>query len=94
MTFFFQFEHFFIVQCDSSAFVEEVNDKHLGPWSEACQKDNVENTPLTPYIDQELLSNKHLYLKPGKLTNLGFTYSYPKLTKESLKEVYKSILKF
>lgn len=70
-----------------STVVEEVNDKHMGPWAEACHKDGVENSPLSPYIDQELLYNKHLYLKPGKLSNTGFTYLYPKLTKDALSEV-------
>lgn len=68
--------------------VEEVNDKHMSPWADACGKDGVENSPLSPYIDKELLYNKHLYLQPGKLSSTtDFTYLYPKLTKESLKEV-------
>lgn len=71
-----------------SSVVEEVNDKHMTPWAEACRKDGVENSPLSPYIDQELLYNKHLYLQPGKLSNTtGFTYLYPKLTKDALIEV-------
>lgn len=71
-----------------SSVVEEVNDKHMAPWAEACRKDGVENSPLSPYIDQELLYNKHLYLQPGKLSNTtGFMYLYPKLTKDALTEV-------
>lgn len=70
-----------------SSVVEEVNDKHMGPWADACNKDGVENSPLSPYIDQELLYNKHLYMQPGKLTSTGFNYLYPKLTKDALKEV-------
>ncbi|XP_076655053.1 uncharacterized protein LOC143360251 [Halictus rubicundus] len=76
-----------LAKTDMSSVVEEVNDKHMGPWAEACNKDGVENSPLSPYIDQELLYNKHLYLQPGKLLNTGFTYMYPKLTKNALKEV-------
>ena len=76
------------LKVDMSSIVEEVNDKHMGPWAEACSKDGVENSPLSPYIDQELLYNKHLYLYTGKLIkDTGFTYSYPKLTKDALKEV-------
>ena len=75
-------------QMDMNTVVEEINDKHMGPWADACNKDGVENSPLSPYIDQELLHNQHLYLHPGKLTqNSGFTYNYPKMTKEALKEV-------
>ena len=32
--------------------VDESNEKHLEPWSEACQRDKIENTPLSPYLDQ------------------------------------------
>lgn len=31
---------------------DESNEKHTAPWSEACQRDGVFATPLTPYIDQ------------------------------------------
>lgn len=73
---------------DMNGVVEEINDKHMGPWADACNKDGVENTPLSPYIDQELLHNQHLNLHPGKLSQTtGFHYSYPKMTKELLKEV-------
>ncbi|XP_076629383.1 uncharacterized protein LOC143345809 [Colletes latitarsis] len=76
-----------LAKTDMSSVVEEVNDKHMGPWADACNKDEVENSPLSPYIDQELLYNKHLYLDPRKLLNTGFDYVYPKLTKDVLKEV-------
>merc|ERR1711976_929547 len=36
---------------------EEINDKHLKPWSDLCKKAGIPNTPLTPYLDQELLYN-------------------------------------
>lgn len=81
-----------MLQADMNSVVEEVNDKHMGPWAEACRKDGVENSPLSPYIDQELLYNKHLYLQPGKLSKTGFTYLYPKLTKTALKEVINNSL--
>jgi hypothetical protein len=70
-----------------ASLVDEVNDKHLGPWAEACNQSGVENTPLTPYIDQELLYNKHLYLDPSKLESTGFSWQVPQLTREKLREV-------
>lgn len=74
-------------QTDMCSLVEEVNDKHLGPWAEACSLDGVENTPLTPYLDQELLYNKHLYLDGSKLEKTGFSLIVPEVTKEKLMEV-------
>ena len=32
--------------------VEESNEKHLAPWSQACSASEIHNTPLTPYIDK------------------------------------------
>ena len=32
--------------------VTEVNEKHMSPWGEACERDGVVNTPLTPYIEK------------------------------------------
>ncbi|KAK0087143.1 hypothetical protein PV325_001656 [Microctonus aethiopoides] len=76
-----------LAKTDMNTVVEEVNDKHMGPWAEACNKDGIENSPLSPYIDQELLYNKHLYLHTKKLLNIGFHYDYPKLIKDALKDM-------
>ncbi|XP_043479135.1 uncharacterized protein LOC122509264 [Leptopilina heterotoma] len=77
-----------LAKSDMNSVVEEINDKHMAPWAEICKADGIENSPLSPYIDQELLYNKHLYLSPGKLSaDTGFKYLYPKLTKDTLKEV-------
>ena len=32
--------------------VEDSNEKHLAPWSEACERDGIRTTPLSPYLDQ------------------------------------------
>lgn len=75
--------------------VEEGNDKHMGPWAEACSTGGVENTPLTPFMDQELLYNKNLYLDGSRLKKLGFICEFPLLTSETLLEVsYRFLLKY
>ncbi|KAL1132270.1 hypothetical protein AAG570_010227 [Ranatra chinensis] len=76
-----------ICKTDMIGVVEEVNDKHSGPWAELCARDGVENTPLSPYIHQELLYNKHLNLDTSKLRNTNFTLTRPQLNKERLQEV-------
>ena len=35
-----------------SSTAEDSNEKHLSPWSEACEKDGIETTPLSPFLDQ------------------------------------------
>ncbi|XP_072173977.1 dTDP-4-dehydro-6-deoxy-D-allose reductase-like [Diadema setosum] len=67
--------------------VEISNDKHTVPWSEACKQDGIEHTPLSPYLDQELLYEKHMLLDGSKLEGTGFTYIRQKVTKEALKEM-------
>ena len=32
--------------------VEDINDKHMAPWAEACTRDGIKNTPLNPFLDQ------------------------------------------
>ena len=66
---------------------EESNEKHLAPWSEACAKDGIANTPLSPYIDQELLYNKHLHVDGSKIESVGFIYEVPRPTLDLLREV-------
>ena len=74
-------------QADMNSVVEEGNDKHMGPWAEACASSGVENTPLTPFMDQELLYNKNLYLDGSCLKSLGFAHEVPLLTSQKLIEV-------
>eukprot|EP01120_Amphizonella_sp_Union-15-10_P008788 TRINITY_DN3228_c0_g3_i2.p1 TRINITY_DN3228_c0_g3~~TRINITY_DN3228_c0_g3_i2.p1 ORF type:complete len:369 (+),score=81.39 TRINITY_DN3228_c0_g3_i2:55-1161(+) len=69
------------------------NDKHLKPWSELCRANNINDTPLTPYLDEELLYNTPLAIDGSAITKLGFKYDYPKMTKELLKEVIDDYVK-
>jgi len=65
---------------------EEINDKHLKPWSELCKKEGINNTPLTPYLDQELLYNNALSIDGSKIESTGFSYDHPNLTEQLLRE--------
>lgn len=67
--------------------VEEINEKHMGPWAEICVKDKTENTPLTPFMDAELLQNCHLSLSNDKLKAAGYRLTMPILLQESIEEV-------
>lgn len=66
---------------------EHVNDKHLQPWSEVIQREDIMNTPLTPYLDQELLYNNNVNVDGTKLKEDGFTLEVPKLETKTLKEI-------
>ncbi|XP_066945840.1 uncharacterized protein [Macrobrachium rosenbergii] len=74
---------------DALDLVSEINEKHLAPWAAVCSAGGLDNTPLTPYIDQDSVHHKHLHLDGSKIRNEGFTYAVPKPTLENLLEVLK-----
>jgi nucleoside-diphosphate-sugar epimerase len=65
---------------------ETANEKHLKPWSDLCKSKNINNTPLTPYLDEELLYNNAYSVDGTKITKLGFSYKHPELKEETLRE--------
>lgn len=66
---------------------ETANEKHLKPWSDLCKTKGITNTPLTPYLDEELLYNNSYTVDGTKITKTGFAYTHPKMTEDSLKQV-------
>jgi len=64
----------------------EVNDKHLKPWSELCKAANIVNTPLTPYLDQEVLYNNSLSVDGSAIEEIGFKYDHPQVTEALIRE--------
>ena len=65
---------------------EFANEKHLKPWSDLCKAKSISNTPLTPYLDEELLYNNPLAVDGNKITSTGFSYKHPKMTEAHLRE--------
>lgn len=63
------------------------NDKHLKPWSDLLKLQGIPDSPLTPYLDEELLYNNSLSLNGKKVTGLDFTYKYPEPTLDLLRAV-------
>jgi nucleoside-diphosphate-sugar epimerase len=67
--------------------VEHVNDMHLKPFSEALKKYGIADTPLTPYLDEELIKDNDLWIDGKAIEGLGFKYDHPQVTAALLKEV-------
>ncbi len=65
---------------------EEANDRHMGPWAEMLKTAGITNSPLSPFIDKELLYDNPLRVVGTKIEGTGFKYSVPLVTKESLGE--------
>ncbi|KAH3716248.1 hypothetical protein DPMN_058967 [Dreissena polymorpha] len=82
-----------LARVNMAAVVEDINDKHMTPWAEACTLEGITNTPLNPFLDQELLYNKHLFLDGSKLESTGFTFDHPELKASYLQQVLDDYIK-
>jgi hypothetical protein len=73
---------------------EEINDKHLQPWSDICKRFNVHSSPLTPYLDQELLYNNSLSIDGSKIEQQlpEFRYLVPVVTEAKIREVLAAFI--
>jgi len=67
--------------------VSYANDMHLKPFSDACKKYGIQDTPLTPYLDEELIKENPISVDGSAIEALGFAYDYPAPNAELLKEV-------
>jgi len=75
-----------IAKVNFKAAAEEVNDKHLKPWSDLCKAAGILNTPLTPYLDQELLYNNSLSVDGSAVEAIGFVYDVPTVDEGLIRE--------
>jgi len=64
-----------------------VNDKHLKPWSDLCKSKGIMDTPLTPYLDEELLYKCETVINGNAIEGIGFQYTVPNINVEGLREV-------
>jgi len=71
---------------------ETANEKHLKPWSDLCKAKNITNTPLTPYLDEELLYNNAYSVDGNKITKTGFVYKHPQVKEETLRQTIKGFI--
>jgi len=71
----------------SKYLVGYINDLHLKPFSDAMKKYKILDTPLTPYLDEELIKDTATYVDGSKVETIGFKYSFPNVTADLLKEV-------
>lgn len=76
-----------MARMNMKSLVEDANDNHMQPWSELCKAKQITNTPLSPFIDQELLYNNPLSVDGSAIESLqGFKYDVPEITVDMVKE--------
>lgn len=83
-----------LISLNLESITEDVNEKHLQPWSNLCKAGDVVNTPLTPYLDRELLKDNGLCVDGSTVKKfneiekkLGFVYNYPEMTEPLIRQV-------
>lgn len=67
--------------------LNEINEKHLAPWANLCEINGILNTPLTPFMDEESLTNNHLHLDNAKLKSTGFQFKHPLVTQALIEDI-------
>jgi hypothetical protein len=75
-----------LAQTNLKEVVDTANENHMNPWYEMLKGGNVSHTPLSPYLDVELLSNNSLSLDGTAIEKTGFKYSTPKISVDLVKE--------
>jgi nucleoside-diphosphate-sugar epimerase len=68
------------------------NDSHLKPFSDACKKYGIYDTPLTPYLDEELVLPNPLSIDGHAIEAVGFKYDHPAPSVENLKVVLRDYI--
>jgi len=56
-----------------------VNEKHLKPWSDLCKSKGILDTPLTPYLDEELLYKCETFINGSFIETTGFLITFQTL---------------
>lgn len=62
------------------------NDNHMNPWSDMTLKAEIKFTPLSPFLDKELLYNNPCFIDGSAIESIGFKYTQPDLTKDLINE--------
>lgn len=71
---------------------EVANDKHVPAWTKLCADHNIQNCPLSPYLDVEILKNNSLSVDGSAITKAGFKYSTPKVTEAILRGIVQEFI--
>jgi nucleoside-diphosphate-sugar epimerase len=75
-----------------SSVADSANDEHVPTWTTLCTQHHL-NTPVSPYIDKELLSNNHMAVDGTKITKDLAKFTYQKSFSEAtLKEQIDSFI--
>lgn len=71
--------------------IDDVNDDVLQPWADMMKSSGVDRSPLSPFMEKELLKDSNLCLNATKAKEvLGWVVEREGLTEERLREIIAS----
>lgn len=63
------------------------NNRHIPAWNELCNDHKIRDTPVSPYLDVELITANHVAVDGTKITrDTSFRYQKPALTEALIRE--------
>eukprot|EP00479_Gromia_sphaerica_P013065 TRINITY_DN7128_c0_g1_i2.p1 TRINITY_DN7128_c0_g1~~TRINITY_DN7128_c0_g1_i2.p1 ORF type:complete len:193 (-),score=55.85 TRINITY_DN7128_c0_g1_i2:293-820(-) len=77
-----------LAKVNLSGFANAANDEHVPGFTRLCQEHQILNTPISPYIDKELLYNNHLSVDGSRIEKdpNSFKYEHPVISEDLLME--------
>jgi len=81
-----------LARLNLSGVAADANDKHVPAFTQLCARHRILNTPVSPFIDQELLRDNHLSVDGSKIAR-DTSFKYQKqATLELLKEQLQAFI--
>lgn len=76
-----------LAKMNLASVAEDANEKHVPGWTRLCSSHNILNTPISAYIDKELLYNNSLCVDGTQITkDYGGKFKYEKQASKALVE--------
>jgi len=75
-----------------ASIADQANDQHVPGWTKLTQEHKISNTPLSPYIDKELLTNHPLSIDGTAISKeYGFAYTI-KVSEDTIRAQVQSFI--
>lgn len=82
-----------LAKLNLSGVAADSNDKHVPAFTQLCSKHRILNTPVSPFIDQELLRDNHLSVDGTAITKAtSFRYTKPTASLELVREQLQTFI--
>jgi len=82
-----------LAKVNLSGVADDANEKHVPVFTKLCASHSIQNTPISPYIDKELLYNNHLSVDGTRIAkDTAFRYSHPTISVNDVKRQCEELI--